>query len=222
MDDRALAVARENAKRNGIDHLTRFEKFDLFEDSPDARQDLLRRLKASDAEGRREGYGFDMVVSNPPYVSSEDMRKVEKTWHEGRFALQGKLRGRNGSGAGSVSAAGSASAVQARVNVDPESEAEQETGDEEVLDGDDGYSFYRRIKEVYSLFLDESAGTIASLPKLVLEVGSTQSSPVQDMYTSEGRLEIQCETERRKEIGAPKLEDGNMVGTERSVWIYRD
>jgi methylase of polypeptide subunit release factors len=197
VDDRALAVARENATRNGIDHLARFEKFDLFEDGQDAQEDLKSRSRTDG----RDGFGFDMVVSNPPYVSSEDMRKVEKTWHEGKFALQGKLRGRNGS-----------------IGEDAKQEA---AGDEEVLDGDDGYSFYRRIKTVYPAFLDESAGTIDTLPKLVLEVGSTQSRPVQEMYASEGRLEIQRETARRKEIGAPKLEDGDMVGTERSIWIYR-
>ena len=201
MDDRALAVARENVQRNGLENVARFEKFDLFDDSPEAKEELLARLK----EEGREGYGLDMIVSNPPYVSSEDMRKVEKTWFEGKFALQGKLKGKANRG----------DAAERRTD------GEGDNGDEAVTDGDDGYSFYRRIKQVYSAFLDESAGTIAELPKLVLEVGSTQSKPVQDMYASEGMLEIQKETERRKEIGAPKLEDGDMVGTERSIWVYR-
>jgi hypothetical protein len=135
-------------------------------------------------------------------VSSEDMKKVENTWFEGKFALQGKLRGKGQPPVGSS----------------------ESHGDEDVTDGDDGYSFYRRIKQVYGSFLDESIGQEikVKLPKLVLEVGSTQSRPVQEMYTSEGRLEVQRETERRKEIGAPKLEDGDMVGTERSIWVYRE
>jgi release factor glutamine methyltransferase len=180
VDDRALAVARENAKRNNIDHLSKFEKFDLFDDSEEGRMDYERRLGMGEG-----GRGFDMVVSNPPYVSSEDMKKVEKG--------------------------------------QPPVGSSESHGDEDVTDGDDGYSFYRRIKQVYESFLDESTGQEikVKLPKLVLEVGSTQSRPVQEMYTSEGRLEVQRETERRKEIGAPKLEDGDMVGTERSVWVYR-
>lgn len=237
MDDRALAVARENAKRNKIDHVARFEKFDLFafDESEESKEDLRRRIGRSADEGAGkdgaalgEGYGFDMVVSNPPYVSSEDMRKVEKTWHEGKFALQGKLRGRGGSGAREDAASNGIANGNWNGHADDKSNGDnQPVGDEEVMDGDDGYSFYRRIKDVYSTFLDESLLKTADpsvgqkLPKLVLEVGATQSKPVQEMYASEGRLEIQRETARRREIGAPKLEEGDMVGTERSVWVYR-
>jgi release factor glutamine methyltransferase len=80
VDDRALGVARENAKRNRLEDVSRFEKLDLFDDE--------------DSKGLRERVGvFDMVISNPPYVSSEDMKKVEGKWFEGKFALQGKLHG---------------------------------------------------------------------------------------------------------------------------------
>lgn len=80
VDDRALEVAGENAKRNGLEDVSRFEKLDLFDDD--------------DIKALRERIGeFDMVVSNPPYVSSEDMKKVEGKWYEGKFALQGKLQG---------------------------------------------------------------------------------------------------------------------------------
>lgn len=80
VDDRALAVARENASRNNLDNVASFEKLDLFVD--DDVESLRKRLG-----------GFDLVVSNPPYVSSEDMDTVEGKWHEGKFALQGKLKG---------------------------------------------------------------------------------------------------------------------------------
>jgi methylase of polypeptide subunit release factors len=199
VDEKALEVARENIRRNGLEQVSTFEKFDLFDDSEEARVDLRKRLMLN---GRSD---FDMIVSNPPYVSSSDMKKVETTWHEGKFALQGKLR------KGSSNSWKGQEKIQGGGGVDVP---------EEVIEEDDGYSFYRRIKEVYSAFLTEENG-IKELPKLVLEVGATQSQPVQEMYASEGRLEVQKETERRKEIGAPKLEDGDMTGTERSIWVYR-
>lgn len=94
------------------------------------------------------------------------------------------------------------------------------TDDSTAADNDDGYSFYRRIKSIYSTFLpsDRPEG----IPKLVLEIGSRQSEIVQQMYRDEGRIEVTKETERRKDVGAPKLEDGDMVGTERSIWIYQE
>ncbi|WVR07867.1 hypothetical protein IAU60_004910 [Kwoniella sp. DSM 27419] len=168
VDDRALAVARENAERNEISHLSTFEKFDLFEDDVDA---FKQRIG-----------DFDMVVSNPPYVSSADMKDVEGKWWEGKFALQGKLK-------------------------------DFQEGQE-----DDGLSFYRRIKDIYTQLLSPTRPS--TTPKLVLEVGSKQSPPVKEMFAAEGRLEVQKETERRKDLSTPKLEHGDMVGTERSIWIY--
>jgi methylase of polypeptide subunit release factors len=202
-----------------------------------------------------------MVVSNPPYVSSEDMRKVEQTWYEGRFALQGKLPVSRPALSGSEHHAGAASSTQQQQKTTPAPASGRGVGGEngDVQDGDDGYTFYRRIKSLYSIFLDEAssvgdaelASTLAdtvcasstsdssstsatpnpgnsnsansdnALPKLVLEVGAKQSRPVQEMYASEGRLEVTKETARRREVGAPQLEQGDMVGTERSVWVYR-
>jgi release factor glutamine methyltransferase len=170
VDDRALFVARENAQINGIEEVSSFEKFDLFE---------------GDLTALREKLGdFDMVVSNPPYVSSADMRKVEGSWWEGKYALQGKLKDHDG-----------------------HSEIE-----------DDGLSFYRRIGEIYKMFL--SPNRSPKIPDLVLEVGSVQSAPVQAMF--EGRIEVYKETPRRKDLSTPKLEEGDMVGTERSLWIYSE
>lgn len=94
------------------------------------------------------------------------------------------------------------------------------TDDSKAAEDDDGYSFYRRIKSIYPLFLRSDRPR--EIPKLVLEIGSRQSRIVQDMYKDEGRIEVTKETERRKEVGAPKLEEGDMVGTERSIWIYQE
>jgi methylase of polypeptide subunit release factors len=186
VDDIALQVARENARRNGIDHLSTFEKLDLFseEDVERVRQSL--------------GGSFDLVVSNPPYVSSKDMKQVEGKWHEGKYALQGKLK------------------VKARAREANETSADEEDDDED----DDGYSFYRRILEIYHPFL--SPHRPSHIPKLVLEIGATQSRPVQTMYEGQGRMVVYKETERRRDLSAPKLEHGNMVGTERSLWIYEN
>lgn len=95
------------------------------------------------------------------------------------------------------------------------------TNDQDTASDDDGYSFYRRILSVYSTFLSsDRLQRVKGIPKLVLEVGSKQSQVVQDMFAQEGRMEVHKETKRRRDIGAPKLEVGDMVGTERSVWVY--
>jgi len=187
VDDQALALARENAKHNKIDHLSSFEKFDLFEDDIDA-------LRAKIGE-------FDMVVSNPPYVSSEDMRKIKGTWWEGKYALQGKLKGRNGKNAAINEEAG---------QVEEEGEGEE----------DDGLSAFRRILEIYPTFLSKSRPD--GIPKLALEVGAKQSPPVKEMFSGEGRYHVTKETPRRFSLSTPQLETGDMVGTERSLWIYEE
>ena len=88
------------------------------------------------------------------------------------------------------------------------------------MENDDGYSFYRRILSIYKQFLLPQSQRNNKIPKLVLEVGSEQSKPAQEMYIGEGRAEVYRETERRRDLGAPKLEHGDMVGIERSLWIY--
>ena len=167
VDDRALTVAWDNVRQNKLEQSCTFEKSDLFSGDID---ELAHRLG-----------GFDIVVSNPPYVSSADMRKLDGKWHESDYALQGKLA----------------------VN--------------DVQD-DDGLSFYRRIRQVYLKFLAASRSDL--IPKMVLEVGSTQCSSVKAMFEGQGRMVVHKETERRADLNVPSLEQGDMVGTERCLWIY--
>lgn len=166
-DEATLSIARENITRNKLESVSSFEQFDIFQDTAALRERLGE---------------FDMVISNPPYVSSSDMKEVEGRWYEGKLALQGKLK------------------------------------EDKAKDDDDGYSFYRRILRMYMTFLSPTRPR--EIPKLVLEVGAKQSQTVQDIYEGQGRVEIQRETERRRDIATPKLEADDMVGTERSLWIY--
>jgi len=72
----ALALARENAERNGLgDRVTYLES------------DWLSAL-ASDAEGRASA-PFDLIVSNPPYLSAEEVAEslAEVKHHEPARAL---------------------------------------------------------------------------------------------------------------------------------------
>jgi len=182
VDERALSVARDNAKLNKIDDVSTFQECDIFHDD-------LEELKSKIGT-------FDMVVSNPPYVSAADMKELAGEWWESTYALQGKLRQQTQQNSSSGQSA------------------------EEQADDSDGLAFYRRIKQIYTTFLKPRSGP-PKIPKLVLEVGAAQSAPVQAMFADpKHRLEITKETERRKDISTPRLEKGATVGTERSIWIY--
>lgn len=72
----ALGVARENARRHGVAERVQFLEGDLF--SP----------------FKRTGTRFDLIVSNPPYVSGETMRGLQReVRHEPRDALYGGFDG---------------------------------------------------------------------------------------------------------------------------------
>ncbi len=77
--EKALDVARENARRNGVADRVRFLEGDLF-----------GSLEELDLRGR-----VDIMVSNPPYVPSEEYSELqpEVRDHEPRMAL---LAGQNG------------------------------------------------------------------------------------------------------------------------------
>lgn len=62
----ALDIARENARLHGVEDRITFVEADLFVDG-----------------------GWDLVISNPPYVSTEEMKKLPpEVRHEPRIALE--------------------------------------------------------------------------------------------------------------------------------------
>lgn len=72
IDERALPVARENARRHGVSHRVRF-----------LREDLFKPL------GRAAPWA-DIVVSNPPYVPTAEIAGLEEeVRREPRLALDG-------------------------------------------------------------------------------------------------------------------------------------
>lgn len=73
----AIKTAEENARRHGVDHRIRFMKGDLFQ--PFMAREIL----------------FDVVVSNPPYIASEDFGSLPEQVrnHEPRQALDGREKG---------------------------------------------------------------------------------------------------------------------------------
>ena len=72
VSDAALAIAQENAKRNGAD--VRFVKSDCFE--------------------ALAGERFDMIVSNPPYIDAQEMAELmPEVRREPELALFGGLDG---------------------------------------------------------------------------------------------------------------------------------
>lgn len=76
VSEEATEVARGNAEKNGVSDRVRFLNGDLFEP-----------VKA--------GKKYDVIVSNPPYIPSEDIEdlQVEVAVHEPRLALDGGLDG---------------------------------------------------------------------------------------------------------------------------------
>lgn len=74
LSGRALAVARENARRHGVESRITFVECDLFPPRPEILPDLL--------------------ISNPPYVSTEEMKALApEVRHEPREALEAGLDG---------------------------------------------------------------------------------------------------------------------------------
>ncbi len=73
----ALAVAKDNAQKHKLGERIRFVQGDLFE--------------ALSEEGKRPG-GFDFIVSNPPYISPEEIPDLprEVREYEPRVALLGR------------------------------------------------------------------------------------------------------------------------------------
>lgn len=75
ISDEALEVARQNAAWNEVGHRIRFSKSDLFKGVP-------------------SGLCFDLVVSNPPYLSDQEMKEIPpEVSLEPRIALHGGREG---------------------------------------------------------------------------------------------------------------------------------
>ena len=74
LSPQALELARENAKLNGVHDRINFVESDWFE---------------------RINGAFDLIVSNPPYVATEELQQLpaEVRQHEPHFALDGGKRG---------------------------------------------------------------------------------------------------------------------------------
>jgi release factor glutamine methyltransferase len=93
----ALAVARRNAVRHGVANRMRFLEADLVRPLP---SDFSCARAASDAkatstdDGPRES-GFDLIVSNPPYIPARDANTLarEVRDHEPAIALYGGEEG---------------------------------------------------------------------------------------------------------------------------------
>ena len=84
ISSRAIAVARQNARRHGVTERVRFVEANLFEGS--------REWPAKSGE---PGAAFDLIVSNPPYVGLREAETLprEVREHEPDLALYGGEEG---------------------------------------------------------------------------------------------------------------------------------
>jgi release factor glutamine methyltransferase len=94
----ALAVARRNAVRHGVANRIHFLESDLSRplasDFSSARSALDAKATSTDYDGPRES-GFDLIVSNPPYIPARDANTLarEVRDHEPAIALYGGEEG---------------------------------------------------------------------------------------------------------------------------------
>jgi len=97
IDDNALALARENAARLGLAHRVGFEKSDLLEIflvpqrglalfTPSAAEGSAvegpRATRHEPAPSAAEGSRFDLIVSNPPYISEAEAEQIPREVRE--------------------------------------------------------------------------------------------------------------------------------------------
>ncbi|GAA6064285.1 hypothetical protein JCM10212_000951 [Sporobolomyces blumeae] len=133
----AVDLARENASRCGLEEQVVVEVGDVFDDRF---VEIVRRgagpVRGDDST--ETDRGFDLVVSNPPYVTRKEYAELDpsvRDW-EDRGALVGERRG----------------GVLGRGGGD-------ETGANEERDEDDGLVYYRRITLILDHLLTRSSSS---------------------------------------------------------------
>ncbi|KAJ3417622.1 hypothetical protein HDV05_000079 [Chytridiales sp. JEL 0842] len=77
---RALELARRNAKQTDLGHAVHFHKLDIMQNDQ-IHEKLLRMCDTK---------GFDLVVSNPPYIPEDEYKELDKSvkeWEDPRALL---------------------------------------------------------------------------------------------------------------------------------------
>jgi HemK-like putative methylase len=151
----ACSLARENVVRCRLESDVSIHQLDVFSN------DFVDRVKSLRTQHDDEGQGFDLVVSNPPYITRKEFQHLDKSvknW-EDRSALVGELP------------------------LNREGERVEEEEDED----DDGLIFYRRITSILDRLLRvplrEAGG---GGPNVAFEVGKGQARRVGELLRRRG------------------------------------
>jgi len=169
----AVELAKENVQRCQLERFVAVHQLDLFSGS--FVEDVQRRLKddVEVSEGTREGQGFDLIVSNPPYITKREFKELDlsvKNW-EDRKALVGE--------------------IDDKLVISTTSTSEERG--QEVFEVDDGLIFYRRITSILDQLLHRphrekktERERMNSIPSVAFEVGKGQAQQVGKMLRTRG------------------------------------